>query len=103
MTMRHRQSADHTRAMSVWCTGDLESGPVLVHTSGDECVYQFEWYTAAACPMSHQHGKDCTVVDTQAGQCQAGSSVCVCVCVCVFLADVTRERGSVWMGVGGGV
>ncbi|XP_076467139.1 cation-independent mannose-6-phosphate receptor-like [Babylonia areolata] len=47
--------------------GDLESGPALVHKSGDMCVYQFEWYTAAACPLSHQHGQDCHVVDTQAG------------------------------------
>ena len=34
---------------------------------------------------------------------QALVCVCVCVCVCVFLADVTRETGSVWMGVVGGV
>ena len=43
---------------------------MLVHESADGCVYQFEWYTAAACPMSHQHGKDCAVVDAQAGGCQ---------------------------------
>ncbi|KAK7107906.1 cation-independent mannose-6-phosphate receptor-like isoform X2 [Littorina saxatilis] len=47
--------------------GALESGPALIEKSLDGCMYRFEWYTAAACPMSHQHGKDCTVVDEQAG------------------------------------
>ena len=76
----HRYTAA-TLVQYVCVTGDLEGGPALVHKSGDECVYQFEWYTAAACPMSHQYGKDCTVVDTQAGQLYS----------CVF-SDVKRKR-----------
>ncbi|KAK7494564.1 hypothetical protein BaRGS_00014217 [Batillaria attramentaria] len=47
--------------------GELESGPVLVFSSSDYCFKQFEWHTAAACPLSHQQGSDCRVVDTQAG------------------------------------
>ncbi|KAL8573519.1 hypothetical protein ACOMHN_047790 [Nucella lapillus] len=71
-TMAH--SSDHecpgtiNSIVSFICKpGDLESGPTLVHKSADECVYRFDWYTASACPMTHQRGRDCHVVDTQAG------------------------------------
>ncbi|KAL6096173.1 igf2r [Pungitius sinensis] len=47
--------------------GDLESAPVLRSISSDECVYELEWYTAAACVLSKTQGDDCKVEDPQAG------------------------------------
>ncbi|KAF7662089.1 hypothetical protein LDENG_00246530 [Lucifuga dentata] len=47
--------------------GDLESAPVLRSISADGCVYELEWYTAAACVLSKTQGDDCKVEDTQAG------------------------------------
>ncbi|XP_038598480.1 LOW QUALITY PROTEIN: cation-independent mannose-6-phosphate receptor [Tachyglossus aculeatus] len=46
--------------------GDLESAPVLM-SSGDDCLYEFEWRTAAACVLSKAEGDDCKVFDSQAG------------------------------------
>lgn len=48
-------------------TGDLESAPVLRRVSSDGCVYELEWYTAAACVLSKTQGDDCRVEDAQAG------------------------------------
>ncbi|XP_049445309.1 cation-independent mannose-6-phosphate receptor isoform X1 [Epinephelus fuscoguttatus] len=48
-------------------TGDLESAPVLRSISSDECVYELEWYTAAACVLSKTQGDNCKVEDPQAG------------------------------------
>uniref|UniRef100_A0A665V9G9 Insulin-like growth factor 2 receptor n=1 Tax=Echeneis naucrates TaxID=173247 RepID=A0A665V9G9_ECHNA len=47
--------------------GDLESAPVLRSISSDRCVYEVEWYTAAACVLSKTQGDDCKVEDPQAG------------------------------------
>ncbi|KAM8847361.1 cation-independent mannose-6-phosphate receptor [Synchiropus picturatus] len=47
--------------------GDLENAPVLRSISSDQCVYELEWYTAAACVLSRTHGDDCKVADSQAG------------------------------------
>lgn len=47
--------------------GDLESPPVLRSVSPDGCVYELEWYTAAACVLSKTQGDDCKVEDPQAG------------------------------------
>lgn len=50
--------------------GDLESAPVLRSISSDGCVYELEWYTAAACVLSKTQGDDCKVEDAQAGTTQ---------------------------------
>ncbi|GLD49816.1 cation-independent mannose-6-phosphate receptor [Lates japonicus] len=47
--------------------GDLESAPVLRGVSSDGCVYELEWYTAAACVLSKTQGDNCKVEDHQAG------------------------------------
>ncbi|XP_076077705.1 cation-independent mannose-6-phosphate receptor-like [Mytilus galloprovincialis] len=47
--------------------GDLESGPVFIRSSLDECIYEFEWYTASACIQLHSTGDQCRVFDKQAG------------------------------------
>uniref|UniRef100_W5NFE2 Insulin-like growth factor 2 receptor n=1 Tax=Lepisosteus oculatus TaxID=7918 RepID=W5NFE2_LEPOC len=47
--------------------GDLESAPLLRSVSSDECVYEFEWHTAAACVMSMTVGDNCIVSNPQAG------------------------------------
>ena len=49
-------------------TGDLESAPSLVRKSEDNCLYEFEWHTAAACPLGQKFGTDCTVFDDDAGR-----------------------------------
>uniref|UniRef100_A0A8C0J7F8 Insulin like growth factor 2 receptor n=1 Tax=Chelonoidis abingdonii TaxID=106734 RepID=A0A8C0J7F8_CHEAB len=46
--------------------GDLESAPVF-NLENDECLYVFEWYTAAACVLSKTEGNNCRVSDAQAG------------------------------------
>lgn len=46
--------------------GDLESAPVLRSVSSDGCVYELEWYTAAACVLSKMQGDGCKVEDPQA-------------------------------------
>uniref|UniRef100_A0A8C4YSS2 Insulin like growth factor 2 receptor n=1 Tax=Gopherus evgoodei TaxID=1825980 RepID=A0A8C4YSS2_9SAUR len=46
--------------------GDLESAPVF-NLENDECLYVFEWYTAAACVLSKTEGDNCRVSDAQAG------------------------------------
>lgn len=48
--------------------GDLESAPIMRSVSSDGCVYEFEWYTAAACVMSRTVGDNCKVEDPQAGR-----------------------------------
>ncbi|XP_063773902.1 cation-independent mannose-6-phosphate receptor [Pseudophryne corroboree] len=45
--------------------GNYESPPVLKHV--DDCAYNFEWHTAAACVLSKAEGEDCRVSDVQAG------------------------------------
>ncbi|XP_041660412.1 cation-independent mannose-6-phosphate receptor [Cheilinus undulatus] len=47
-------------------TGDLESAPILRSVSDDGCVYEMEWYTAAACVLSKTQGDNCKVEDPQA-------------------------------------
>lgn len=47
--------------------GDLESAPVLRSVSSGGCVYELEWYTAAACVLSKTQGDNCKVEDPQAG------------------------------------
>ncbi|XP_071019066.1 cation-independent mannose-6-phosphate receptor-like [Oncorhynchus clarkii lewisi] len=47
--------------------GDLESAPIMRSVSSDGCVYEFEWYTAAACVMSRTEGDNCKVEDPKAG------------------------------------
>uniref|UniRef100_A0A3Q1JC88 Uncharacterized protein n=1 Tax=Anabas testudineus TaxID=64144 RepID=A0A3Q1JC88_ANATE len=47
--------------------GDLESAPVLRSITSGGCVYELEWYTAAACVLSKTHGDNCKVDDPQAG------------------------------------
>ncbi|XP_038048004.1 cation-independent mannose-6-phosphate receptor-like [Patiria miniata] len=47
--------------------GDLESAPSFVRKSLDGCMYEFEWRTAAACPLGHKWGTDCRVFDDDAG------------------------------------
>uniref|UniRef100_A0A6Q2XKG2 Insulin-like growth factor 2 receptor n=1 Tax=Esox lucius TaxID=8010 RepID=A0A6Q2XKG2_ESOLU len=46
--------------------GDIESPPVMRSLSSDGCVYDFEWYTAAACVLSRTQGENCKVEDPQA-------------------------------------
>ncbi|XP_056150610.1 cation-independent mannose-6-phosphate receptor [Lampris incognitus] len=46
--------------------GDLESAPIM-RTKSDGCVYEIEWYTAAACVLSKTEGDKCKVEDRQAG------------------------------------
>ncbi|XP_068609541.1 cation-independent mannose-6-phosphate receptor [Brachionichthys hirsutus] len=46
--------------------GDLESAPILRRISKDGCVFELEWYTAAACVLSKTQGDDCKVEDAQA-------------------------------------
>nr|XP_006818196.1 PREDICTED: cation-independent mannose-6-phosphate receptor-like [Saccoglossus kowalevskii] len=45
--------------------GDLESGPTLIRKN--KCLYEFEWHTAAACPLGKRKGDHCKVVDDEAG------------------------------------
>ncbi|XP_043930853.1 cation-independent mannose-6-phosphate receptor [Protopterus annectens] len=47
--------------------GDLESAPLFTSTSYDQCLYEFEWHTAAACVLSKTEGDNCRVSDAQAG------------------------------------
>lgn len=47
--------------------GDFESAPVLRSVSSDGCVYELEWYTAAACVLSKTQGDNCKVQNPQAG------------------------------------
>ncbi|XP_041951218.1 cation-independent mannose-6-phosphate receptor-like isoform X1 [Alosa sapidissima] len=47
--------------------GDLESAPVVRSVSSDECIYELEWHTAAACVLSKTEGEGCKVSDPQAG------------------------------------
>ncbi|XP_077408147.1 cation-independent mannose-6-phosphate receptor [Vanacampus margaritifer] len=47
--------------------GDLESAPVVRSVSSDRCVFELEWYTAAACVLSKTQGDNCKVEDLQAG------------------------------------
>lgn len=65
--------------INIWCgcvaasytvlllAGNLESAPVLRSASSDGCVYELEWYTAAACVLAKTQGDDCKVEDPQAG------------------------------------
>ncbi|KAG7250308.1 hypothetical protein CRUP_027024, partial [Coryphaenoides rupestris] len=46
---------------------DLERAPMVRSISSDGCVYELEWYTAAACVLSHTEGVDCKVEDAEAG------------------------------------
>ncbi|XP_024119822.2 cation-independent mannose-6-phosphate receptor [Oryzias melastigma] len=47
--------------------GDTESPPVLRSVSTDQCFYELEWFTAAACVLSKTQGESCRVGDPQAG------------------------------------
>lgn len=50
--------------------GDFESPPILLRVSPDSCVYELEWYTAAACVLSKTQQDNCKVEDPQAGTTQ---------------------------------
>lgn len=47
--------------------GDVESPPVLRSVSSDDCIYEFEWFTASACVLSKTEGDNCKVEDMQTG------------------------------------
>lgn len=47
--------------------GDMDSGPVFLRRSLDECVYEFEWQTAAACVLSRETGSGCKVYNEDLG------------------------------------
>ncbi|XP_056014073.1 cation-independent mannose-6-phosphate receptor-like [Ostrea edulis] len=47
--------------------GDMDSGPVLLRRSLDECIYEFEWQTAAACVLSRETGSECKVYNPDLG------------------------------------
>ncbi|XP_062610067.1 cation-independent mannose-6-phosphate receptor-like [Saccostrea cucullata] len=47
--------------------GDMDSGPVLLRRSLDECIYEFEWQTAAACVLSRETGSGCMVYNEELG------------------------------------
>ncbi|XP_059504404.1 cation-independent mannose-6-phosphate receptor isoform X2 [Stegostoma tigrinum] len=46
--------------------GDLESPPIL-KPGINECLYELEWHTAAACALSKTQGDNCRVSDPEAG------------------------------------
>ncbi|XP_048456907.1 cation-independent mannose-6-phosphate receptor-like [Rhincodon typus] len=46
--------------------GDLESPPIL-KPGINECLYELEWHTAAACALSKTQGDECRVSDPEAG------------------------------------
>ncbi|XP_062980546.1 cation-independent mannose-6-phosphate receptor [Elgaria multicarinata webbii] len=56
-----------TKILLVCKPGDLESAPILINSSPDGCLYEFEWHTAAACVLSKTKGNNCRVSDSQAG------------------------------------
>ncbi|KAK2855938.1 hypothetical protein Q5P01_004673 [Channa striata] len=47
--------------------GELERAPILRSISSEGCLYELEWFTAAACVLSKTQGEDCKVKDPQAG------------------------------------
>ncbi|XP_066452075.1 cation-independent mannose-6-phosphate receptor [Eleutherodactylus coqui] len=55
----------HTDITLICSPGVHESPPVLMNA--EDCYYEFEWHTAAACVVSKAEGSDCTVADPQAG------------------------------------
>ncbi len=61
--------------------GDLESAPSLVRKSEDDCIYEFEWRTAAACRLGRKFGEDCTVFDDDAGRFLSMSFTFICTCL----------------------
>ena len=66
--------------------GDLESAPVLRRISSGGCVYELEWYTAAACVLSKTQGDNCKVRDPQAG----GSLFYIGLFLYLYVISVTR-------------
>ena len=52
---------------TMFCTGDLDSAPVLVRIASNEKLYEFEWHTAAACIQASVVGTDCRVFDADLG------------------------------------
>lgn len=62
-------------------TGDMDSGPVFLRRSLDECVYEFEWQTAAACVLSRETGSGCKVYNEDLGKSPDGSSVNTLCCI----------------------
>ena len=44
--------------------GNLQLSPTLVYIDHENHVYEFEWKTAAACPLHSVFGNNCTVYDT---------------------------------------
>lgn len=62
-------------------TGDMDSGPVFLRRSLDECVYEFEWQTAAACVLSRETGSGCKVYNEDLGKSLDGSSVNTLCCI----------------------
>ncbi|CAI9545139.1 unnamed protein product, partial [Staurois parvus] len=55
-----------TNVTLICSPGNLESPPILKHS--DDCLYEFEWNTAAACVLSKTEGDNCRVSDSHAGK-----------------------------------
>ncbi|XP_056423214.1 cation-independent mannose-6-phosphate receptor isoform X2 [Hyla sarda] len=55
----------NTNITLICSPGNRESPPVL--KSAEDCSYEFEWNTAAACVVSRKEGDKCTVADAQSG------------------------------------
>ena len=49
-------------------TGDLDSAPIFLRQTPDDCVYEFEWHTAAACVLARKWGSNCVVKDDELGK-----------------------------------
>lgn len=54
-----------TNIVLICSPGNLESPPILKHS--DDCLYEFEWNTAAACVLSKTEGDNCRVSDPHVG------------------------------------
>lgn len=67
--------------MRILITGDMDSGPVFLRRSLDECVYEFEWQTSAACVLSRETGSGCKVYNEDLGRSLNGASVNTLCCI----------------------
>ncbi|KAK3097797.1 hypothetical protein FSP39_013248 [Pinctada imbricata] len=47
--------------------GDLDSSPIFLRQSPDECIFEFEWHTAAACVLAKKWGTNCQIMDEELG------------------------------------
>ncbi|MED6263286.1 hypothetical protein CHARACLAT_003033 [Characodon lateralis] len=88
-TCENRKSGTQTILTLKCKPGHLESPPILRSVSSDKCVYELEWYTAAACVLSKTQGDNCKVEDPQAG-------------FSFDLSPLTKPEGSVYNITRGG-